>query len=139
MQGREQQGEYEYRDGQRKFAEDLGKSSTYVKGTGVLLIVAGTATEGATIPLGEMVYQTGSTMDDVSTGLNIMVDVSEKKYKQARTRAVFFIGGKVVDKYIDNKVSDKVTNGLYKHTADKTLGAVKDEVIKSQDKQKSVK
>lgn len=103
------------------------------------LIGASVLTEGATLVPGEIIYNIGSGMDDVSIGLNISADVSEKKYGQAATRLAAFGLGKAADNIIDKKVTDRVSAGILKYRSDGAIGAVKDKIVDNIDRKQEKK
>ena len=58
--------QYEGLDGMMEFADDLGKASTYVKGAGAILVVAGTVTAQPEVVAGGVsVYDMGGNMDKI--------------------------------------------------------------------------
>lgn len=68
-------------------------------------------------------------MDDVSTGLNVVGNVSNGNYKDATINAVYFGVGKTADGAIDKSIpvdKDKAANVLTKFASDKIINKSKD-------------
>jgi hypothetical protein len=114
--------EYTGTKGMREFGEDMGKGSTYVKATGVLVAGASVIAGPETIPVGVGIYRAGDAIDNISTGLTIGADLDEGKVGDAAIKGAAM--------YIDNKIGNKIESGagsqLQKLATEATTGAVID-------------
>ena len=121
--------QYEGLDGMMEFADDLGKASTYVKGAGAILVVAGTVTAQPEVVAGGVsVYDMGGNMDKISTGLSIIGNSSKGDYNQVakdvRSEIINYGIGKAVDVKIPK--SDKASNAMFKYGIESTVNKIKE-------------
>ena len=113
-----------------EFGEDLGKSSTYVKAGGAVIVTGGVITGNpALVTGGVTVYKVGDNMDNVSTAISICNDFAKgnnaKAVKDITIKAASF----GIEKYIDTKIPIETqveVNTITKYSVDKVIGKMKE-------------
>jgi len=121
--------EYQGVDGMMEFADDLGKSSTYVKGAGALVTASSVVLGPEMIVPGTLIYNVGSGMDDVSTALTIHGNFSKGNNTEAAKDGAFLLLGKATDGIIDKNIpqaSNPAANTLFKFGTDKVNNNMKE-------------
>lgn len=121
--------EYTGVQGMREFGDYLGKGSTYVKVTGVIITASSVLVGPEAAPIGIAIYNAGGVMDDASTTLQTIADYSQEKNAQATTRVTGFVLGKVTDRVISKNISGEVSETILQHRADAYIGQAKDILI----------
>lgn len=121
--------EYQGVDGMMEFADDLGKSSTYVKGAGALVTASSLVLGPEMIAPGALIYNVGSGMDDVSTALTIHGNFSKGNNTEAAKDGAFLLLGKATDGIIDKNIpqaTNPAGNTLFKFGTDKVNNNMKE-------------